>query len=112
MLCSMSRKGNCWDNAPMESFFHTLKTEHLHHRDYRIRWEAKADIFEYIEVFHSRGRGHSIRGYFTPAEFDTNWHSNEEFERQLACRPSMARRARKRSGGWAKPHFCPALLSC
>ena len=70
MLCSMSRKGDCWDNAPMESFFHTLKTELIHHRDYQTRWEAKADIFEYIEVFYNRGRRHSILGYLTPAEFE------------------------------------------
>jgi len=49
--CSMSRKGNCWDNAVAESFFHTLKTELVHHEDYRSRSEAKASIFEYIEVF-------------------------------------------------------------
>ena len=70
MLCSMSRKGDCWDNAPMESFFHTLKTEMIHHQDYQTRWEAKADIFEYIEVFYNRGRRHSILGYLTPAEFE------------------------------------------
>jgi len=70
MLCSMSRKGNCWDNAPMESFFHTLKTEMIHHRDYQTRREAKADIFEYIEVFYNRGRRHSILGYLTPAEYE------------------------------------------
>jgi putative transposase len=70
MLCSMSRKGDCWDNAPMESFFHTLKTELVHHRDYRTRWEAKADIFEYIEVFYNRARRHSALGFFTPADYE------------------------------------------
>lgn len=48
-ICSMSRKGNCWDNAPSESFFHTLKTELTHHRRYQTRQEAKQEIFEYIE---------------------------------------------------------------
>ena len=60
--CSMSRKGNCWDNAVAESFFHTLKTELVHHEDYRSRTEAKASIFEYIEVFYNRQRRHSHIG--------------------------------------------------
>mgnify|MGYP000911718086 FL=1 len=70
MLCSMSRKGDCWDNAPMESFFHTLKTELVHHRDYRTRGEAKTDIFEYIEVFYNRSRRHSALGFITPEEYE------------------------------------------
>jgi len=70
MLCSMSRKGDCWDNAPMESFFHTFKTELIHHRDYQTRWEAKADIFEYIEVFYNRGRRHSALRFIAPAEYE------------------------------------------
>lgn len=70
MICSMSRKGDCWDNAPMESFFHTLKTELVHHRDYRTRGEAKADIFDYIEVFYNRNRRHSALGFCTPEEYE------------------------------------------
>lgn len=70
MICSMSRKGDCWDNAPMESFFHTLKTELVHHQDYQTRMQAKADIFEYIEAFYNRGRRHSLLGYLTPTEFE------------------------------------------
>ena len=70
MICSMSRKGDCWDNAPMESFFHTLKTELVHHRDYQTRNQAKADIFEYIEVFYNRSRRHSALGYMTPAQYE------------------------------------------
>ena len=58
----MSRKGNCWDNAVAESFFHTLKTELVHHEDYRSRTEAKASIFEYIEVFYNHQRRHSHIG--------------------------------------------------
>lgn len=69
-LCSMSRKGNCWDNAPAESFFHTLKTELIHHRRFGTREQAKQEIFEYIEVFYNRQRKHSTLGYRTPAEFD------------------------------------------
>lgn len=68
--CSMSRKGNCWDNAVAESFFHTLKTELVHHKDYRSRSEAKASIFEYIEVFYNRQRRHSHIGQMAPLAFE------------------------------------------
>jgi transposase InsO family protein len=67
---SMSRKGNCYDNAPMESFFGTLKTELIHHRHYLTRLEAKTDIFEYIEVFYNRYRRHSAIGYLAPVAFE------------------------------------------
>ena len=70
MVCSMSRKGNCWDNAPMESFFHSLKTELVHHCDYQTRDEARRDIFEYIEVFYNRQRRHSTLGYLSPVQFE------------------------------------------
>lgn len=69
-ICSMSRKGNCWDNAPSESFFHTLKTELTYHRRYKTREEAKQEIFEYIEVFYNRQRRHSTIGYQTPLDYD------------------------------------------
>ena len=65
------RKGVCWDNAPMESFFGKLKTELVHHKDYRTRKEAKRDIFDYIEVFYNRQRRHSSLGYLSPAEFES-----------------------------------------
>lgn len=68
--CSMSRKGNCWDNAVAESFFHTLKTELVHHVDYRSRAKAKASIFEYIEVFYNRQRRHSHVGQMAPMVFE------------------------------------------
>ena len=68
--CSMSRKGNCWDNAVAESFFHTLKTELVHHEDYRSRTEATASIFEYIEVFYNRQRRHSHIGQVAPLVFE------------------------------------------
>jgi transposase InsO family protein len=71
MLCSMSRKGDCWDNAVAESFFSTLKTERVHHRLYRSRAEARRDIFEYIEVFYNRVRLHSTLGYLSPAQFES-----------------------------------------
>src|SRR5260370_17949145 len=67
---SMSRKGDCYDNAPMESFFHTLKTELVHHRQYATRKEATRDIFAYIEGFYNRTRRHSAIGYISPIEMD------------------------------------------
>ena len=67
---SMSRTGNCWDNACVESFFGTLKRELVYHRHYATRDEAKRDIFEYIEVFYNRRRRHSTLGYYSPAEFE------------------------------------------
>ncbi len=69
ITCSMSRKGNCWDNAPMESFFATLKKELVHHETYRTRAEARQSLFEYIEVFYNRVRRHSALGYKSPAQF-------------------------------------------
>ena len=70
IICSMSRKGNCWDNAAMESFFHTLKTEFVHHEQFLTREEAKFKIFEYIEVFYNRQRRHSAIDYRSPNEFE------------------------------------------
>ena len=70
---SMSRKGNCWDNAITESFFHTLKTELIFWRKYQDRTTAKNDIFDYIEIFYNRERRHSTLGYISPATFEENW---------------------------------------
>jgi transposase InsO family protein len=67
---SMSRKGDCWDNAPMESFFHTLKTERVHHRDYATRDEARRDLFGYIEGFYNSRRLHSALGFQSPADYE------------------------------------------
>ena len=67
ITCSMSRKGNCWDNAVMESFFATLKKELIHQQRYATREEAKRSLFEYIEVFYNRERLHSALGYQSPA---------------------------------------------
>lgn len=70
MVCSMSRRGNCWDNAVMESFFGTLKTELIYHRTYETRSMAQSEIFDYIEVFYNRRRLHSALGYRSPADFE------------------------------------------
>jgi transposase InsO family protein len=67
---SMSRKADCYDNAPMESFFHTLKTELVHHQHYETREEARRDIFAYIEGFYNRKRRHSAIGYLSPIEME------------------------------------------
>lgn len=70
IVCSMSRKGDCWDNAPMESFFASLKKELVHREDYATREAATASLFEYIEVFYNRVRRHSSLGFVSPAEFE------------------------------------------
>ena len=62
-----TRKGNCWDNAPMESFFNSLKNERMFHEDYLTREQAKRDLFGYIEVFYNRSRCHSALRYQNPA---------------------------------------------
>jgi putative transposase len=75
-LVSMSGTGNCYDNAPMESFFSTLKCEQVHFQDYNTRVEAKTDIFAYIEGFYNRTRRHSSLGYLSPDEFERRYYDN------------------------------------
>lgn len=70
IIQSMSRKGNCWDNAVSESFFHTLKIELIHQIKFKTREEAKQAIFEYIEVFYNRVRMHSANDYLSPVEYE------------------------------------------
>jgi putative transposase len=73
MKCSMSRKGNCWDNAVAESFFNSLKNERVHGRRYATRDEARADVFDYIETFYNRSRRHSALLGKTPASAFEAW---------------------------------------
>jgi putative transposase len=73
MRCSMSRKGNCWDNAPTESFFNSLKNERVHGTRYATREEAIHDLFEYIEVFYNRSRRHSTLQSKSPVQFLQDW---------------------------------------
>jgi putative transposase len=75
MRCSMSRRGNCWDNAATESFFNSLKNERVHGSRYRTHAAAKADVFEYIEMFYNRVRRHSTLGQISPERFLLNWLS-------------------------------------
>jgi transposase InsO family protein len=70
IICSMSRSGNVWDNAAMESFFSSLKTERIARKVYRTRNEAKADVFDYIERFYNTIRRHSTIGYVSPVAFE------------------------------------------
>jgi transposase InsO family protein len=73
MTASMSRRGNCYDNAPMESFWGTLKNELVHHRRYEPREQARREITEYIELFYNRYRRHSRLGNRSPAAFAQQW---------------------------------------
>ena len=70
VACSMSRSGNVWDNAAMESFFSSLKIERTARKTYRTRDEAKADVFDYIERFYNAKRRHSRLGYLSPVAFE------------------------------------------
>lgn len=77
MIASMSRKGDCWDNSPMESFWGTLKNELVHHRRYRTRAQAIQDITEYIEIFYNRQRKQARLGYLSPAAFTQRYYANQ-----------------------------------
>lgn len=76
IVCSMSRKGNCWDNAPTESFFGKLKAERVHGQRYATREDAKLDLYRYIELFYNRKRRHASLGYLSPVAFEErHWKS-------------------------------------
>ena len=85
MICSMSRKGNCWDNAPTESFFNSYKNERVHGTRYETRTEAIADAFDYIEPFYNRRRRHSTLGYTSPQDFLANWNRPQHENDGLAA---------------------------
>ncbi len=72
---SMSRRGNCWDNAVTESFFGVLKAEMVHHESFKTRQEARDKLFDYIEVFYNRMRIHSAADYFAPAEYEARYRA-------------------------------------
>lgn len=76
LRCSMSRKGECLDNAVAESFFGTLKNELVYHEDYKTRSEARQSIFEYIEVFYNRKRRHAFLNYMTPVDYEKKYAGN------------------------------------
>jgi putative transposase len=77
MVCSMSRKANCYDNAPMESWFKSLKVEWVHLRRFATRAQARSDAFSYIETFYNPRRRHSSLGYVSPREFERRFAAKE-----------------------------------
>jgi len=84
MICSMSRKGNCWDNAPTESWFNSFKNERYHGVRYATHAEMKAAGFEYIEVFYNRTRQHSTLGYQSPIQYLDRWRRDQNQEKLAA----------------------------
>jgi putative transposase len=84
-----SRSGNVWDNAAMESFFSSLKTERAARKTYRTRNEAKADVFDYIECFYNAKRRHLTIGYLSPVEFEKRMKLAEDAVNRTGCRPNM-----------------------
>lgn len=76
MIASMSRKGDCYDNAPMESFWGILKTELVHHWRFKTRQQAIQEITEYIEIFYNRQRKQEKLGYLSPAQFSQQYYAN------------------------------------
>lgn len=85
MTALMSHKANCWDNAPTESFFNSLKNERVHGTRYATRADAEADLFQYIEVFYNRRRRHSSLGYSSPTQFLMDWISKHDDQRSKAA---------------------------
>ena len=86
-VCSMSRKGNCWDNAVAESFFATLKTELVYRRRFATRAEARQAIIDFIETFYNPHRRHSTLGYLSPMAFEMKFieeRKNREYETEAA----------------------------
>ncbi|PWU16268.1 MAG: hypothetical protein C5B45_00915 [Chlamydiae bacterium] len=83
MILSMSGKGNCYDNAVVESFFHSLKTEHTNFCKFKTKEEAMDSLFAYIEVFYHKKRSHFTLGYVSSQEFETKW-MNQQNMRVLA----------------------------
>ncbi len=84
MTCSMSRKGNGWDNAPTESWFNSFNNERVHGIRHATHAEIKAVAFEYIEVFHNRKRSHSTLGYRSPIQFLENWIREPHQQKRVA----------------------------
>ena len=85
IIQSMSRKGNCHDNAVAESFFHTLKTELTHHRVYHTKAQANQDIFEYIEIFYNRERSHGANNNLSPIEFEKRMIEEKMLQKEIAA---------------------------
>ena len=84
MICSMSRKGNCWDNAPTESWFGSFKNERVYGEILETHDEMKAMASEYIEVFYNRKRQHSTLGYKSPTQYLEDWINTQQQEKLVA----------------------------
>ena len=84
MVCSISRKGNCWDNVPTESWFNSFKNEWVYGLRFETHEEMKAMSFEYIEVFYNRKRLHSTLGYKSPVQFLDDWFIAQQEEKLVA----------------------------
>ena len=95
ITCSMSRSGNVWDNAAMESFFSSLKAERTARKVYRTRDDAKADVFDYIERFYNPKRRHSTLGYLSPLEFENKVGLSLSRCPKTGSRPSVAKHPRE-----------------
>jgi len=100
VTCSMSRSGNVWDNATMESFFSSMKTERIGRKTYRTRNHAKADMFDYIERFYNPTRRHATLGYLSPMDFERQ----AQVSCGKLCRPRVDRGRRHQL-------FAPAIAS-
>ena len=90
IVCSMSRRGNCWDNAVAESFFATVKVELAHDANWATRAQAHGEVFEYLERFYNGQRRHSALGYLSPITFERQW--------ALACGPTAPAAAQPLAG--------------
>ena len=84
MICSMSGKGNCWDNAPTESWFNSFKNERYHGLRYATHADMRAASFEYIEIFYNRTRQHSTLGYLSPSQYLDRWRNEQHQEKWAA----------------------------
>jgi len=97
IVCSMSRRGNCWDNAPTESFFATLKKELVHRTHFESREQARGAVFRWIEVWYNRKRRHSTLGYLSPEAFERKQQQEQANARAVAASP-LAETSRDASG--------------
>ena len=109
MTCSMSRKGNCWDNAPTESWFNSFKNERVHGVRYATHAAIKAAAFEYIEVFYNRKRQYSTLGYKSPTQFLVAWLSGQHEEKLVASNPLFGRRKTEGTSNLAAHGLSPAV---
>jgi hypothetical protein len=112
MKASMSRRGNCYDNAPMESFWGTLKNELVHHRRYETRAQAIVEITEYIDIFYNRQRRHSRLGNLSPAAFTQQFYRQQQagglmLQLMVSTVDDLAHNKLLNAGGWELKFAAP-----